>query len=256
MTYKLDFRADEDDTYVLRLIDLDIVAFNAKPLTAETKNNLQPDIDAFNAMPSFVVNSSGQMSDVLGLDGLIDAAGKTTERGRSDGASRNFAEALHNDRFREFFTRALSAYWTCWVEGWIDFPANPGDSVSVDFEEPMMPGVAPVNGRRTYQNLGAVPESPGLLHLRNETIIQDPSFTKAIVEMIRGLDEANRRFPDPELDTIPEMFGQTVIESKIDPTTLRPVWAKRTKIMRVDSDDPQYAPLNRFESHEYTFHWD
>ncbi len=256
MTYAIDFDRNNDTEYVARLVDCDFVTINGAPLSDELKQGLKPVMDAFNAMPSFVVNSSGHLVDIRGLDAAIDATGKMIEGIRKDGSGKEMTKAFKTDQATELLAILLAEYWTCWVEGWIDFPAPYGQTVSEEFEEQMIQGTTPVKGTRKYHHLGEVSGAPNLLHLRIETFIEDPTLTKAVKEMLTNFDKANQKPSDPELDSILTVIAHSIIETKIDPTTLRPVWAKRSKVIRADSAAPEFEKMERVESHEYTFHWD
>ena len=251
MSYVLDFRSNEHDAFRVKMTALEFISINGSNVTEEMRQQLRPSIESFEKMPAFIVDQQGQLIDIVGIKTALAAVGEMTGKSENDQRA-----ALQSEEAQALLKAALSAYWGCWVASWIGFPAQPDEVWVEDFDEQILPGTnQTIKGFRKYSHLGKVSDENELVHLRIDSTMEDPSMTQAVKEMLTNMDISAGREPDPELDSIPNMIGDSMIEVKIDPSTLRPVWAKRSKTIRMDSDLPKYESLRRHEEHEYTFHW-
>ena len=257
MKYDVALRRGEDGNSTVKLANYEFVQIDGLPITLEMLGALKPAVEAFNSMPALIINRAGELVEVADVDASIDATGKLIgSLAKDEKRGKEMMGALKNERARELLRNVLSEYWACWVEGWIEFPATEGKSVTEEFEQPLIGGTEPVAGTRQFTHLGEVEGEPGKVHLKIETSIEDPALTRAITQMIRDIDKENGKEADPELDTLPNFVVDTAIEAKIDLETLRPTWAKRSKTVRADSDDPEHAKLKKVETHEYHFRWE
>ena len=255
MSYRIDF-SKGGKGYVARMVDLDFSSINGTSVPDRMREALKPAVTAFNSMPSFVINPSGELIDITDLEGMIDATGKMLNEIRKDESGAEIKKAMKADKTKEMIFNLLAEYWVCWVENWIDFPASPDESITEEFEGPLLSGTTPVKGTRIFRHLGNVKDSPHLVHLRTETTITDPSLTKAVKEMLSELDKAKGEAPDADLDSVPEVVLLTIAEVKIDLRNLRPTWAKRSKEVKPKSGKPEIDKIDRVQSHEYFFDWD
>ena len=256
MTYEAKFRRGEDDHFTVKLANYQFVKINGLPVPPEAVDALKPVIETFNTMPSLVINKAGELVDVRGIDKTVDASGKLIgELAKDDEKRKEMVEALQSEQAKALMRNMLSEYWSCWVDGWIDFPAGPGTTIMEDFDQPLVVDTESVQGTRTFQHLGKVADQPDHVHLRIEMSIEDPALTRAVAQMIKNMDEQRGKAADPELDTVPTIIANTAVEAKINLNTLRPIWAKRSKTVRAKSDDPKYANLKRTETSEYSFVW-
>jgi len=258
LTYEIDFKSAGKANYQVNLRNLAFIKINGFKVTPEIQQKMQSVINAFNSTPTFVINDAGRLIDIEGVDRLVDATGKMLEANRKGSGGPDVTETLKTSPAKALLVQALSQYWTCWVEAWIDFDLSPGGVLEEAFEESLPQGLSDkkFKGIRKWKHLGRIPGQPNLVHLRLETTVRDESLTKAIVESIRKIDQTNHKPPDPELETVLVMLADSSMEVKIDLATLRPVWAKRTKHIHANTNDPKFAKAERNESHEYTFTWE
>ncbi len=251
LTYEIDFQRGKGRDYLVSLKNLTFKKLNGSAVTPEIERGLQPAINAFNTMPTFVVNETGRLADIEGIERLVSATGNALA------VDDKTLDALKSKQATALLKHALSQYWTCWVEAWIDFDLPPGSEVERMFDQPLpgAEGGKPIRGVRKWEHLGPVEGRSGLVHLRMEETFKDESLTKAITELIHNFDQANQVESSEDSEDMPVVLATSSMEVQIDLMTLRPIWAKRTKHIQVNSDDPQFAKFEQKESHEYSFTW-
>lgn len=255
MTYALDVKKRDDGKLIIRMVDFQFDSFNHQPITPEFERALRPVIDSFGTLPSFVVNEEGHLVDIVGIDALIDGTGKYLDSVREDGKGKEVADQMKDPAVKKMLMRALSEYWNGWVEAWIGFGPKPGETVEEPFREGLVPNQPEIEGVRTYRHLGTDPDNPSLIHLKIDSHIGDPTAGKAIGGLLSRFDQKNKGKSDIDLENMPSITVDGEFEVKIDPTTYRPAWAKRSKNIQVSGPTEEESG-SRVESHEYTFHWE
>ncbi len=249
---RYDIVCSRDETGALRisLKSLQFDKLDGEPIPAGVTEQLKPAIKAFEDMPAFLVDGSGRLTDIADMEKLM----KVTEE-----LSRSQGQTIDPKLFRDSNTvallkGALANYWQSWVELWIDFPAKPGAPISRTSEQELIPGQPAVRSTQKMEFLGTIPGSPTLHHLRVEIDMSDPSMTSALGGLMQKFDQANGKPLNKELAQLPKIKGSKIYEVKIDPQTLRPVWARREiRFESTDSPSPAFPP--QLETHEYRFDW-
>jgi len=256
MNYLLEFKRHEGNNSIASLSDFSFEKINGKPLSVELQEAVTPAIQAFNSFPDFIINSSGELIDIIGLEESIDGAGGAINSLREKAGTKSEIDTkkiFASQRAREMLVNALSEYWMCWVGAWVEFPCETGRTKEAEFSRPIAGGETPIRGKRIYTNFGPVTGMPGFVHLKIESVIEDPALAKEMQKMFGEFDKEQGK--DVSKEKIPTFKVTSYMETKIDLKSMRPIWAKRSKIIEGSETGNGMKPFKSVESHEYRFNW-
>lgn len=251
MTYDVHFRRLDERHFVATQKNLSVLQVNGVKVTPEMAAALGPLKDAAK-MPPLKVDAAGFLVDVLDLDSQFDLAEEIADALDGDDRRVETIKKLRNEQGRAWMKQLYSGYWTTWVEGWIEFPARPGEVHREDSEFSLPGGAASIPSRLVYQNLGPVDGRPALTWLKIESTIKGAELGGPVKDWIASLG-LNGKAPDA--GPVGAFAVRTMIEAKIDLETLKPSWARSAKYVHREGDKGEGDEATLVDSAEFTFRW-
>jgi hypothetical protein len=185
------------------------------------------------AIPAFIINASGTLLEVEGIDGML----QRMEKAMPGNISR-VRDALKTPAARSALSAAIGERWQAWVGVWTRFePAKGAQQVISD----TFPGPPPttVNSELSVDRVWAK-NHVKLAWRTTLTGTQAAGLAKLLVKSFGARDMP--------LDGY-ELSGNTLIEADMDWPSLRPKWVHTLKSITVTGA----GSVSKVEDHEYTF---
>lgn len=239
-----------DNFELLQFNDLDISSPEGKALLGPALPQLQA---LQGAMPTLVINQSGEVVDVVGMEELAEKGVALLPA--ADPAAREAMRTLMTSSAMIAQMKAKTQdFWRFWVGIWIGCPAAPGKEQVVDTEVPFM-GAKVLKVPLTIRNDGPAADSPGNIQLSGNTILQGEEATKALGAMMLQftsqipLKEGVKPFTP---DMLKEMKRTSKFSVVTDPKTLQPQQAHWEIVTDIQVGEEHRVQT---EKHDYVFDW-
>lgn len=244
------------DNLELRFDNFELLQFNdldvSTPEGKATLGPALPQIQALqSAMPTLVINKSGEVVDVVGMEELVEKGVALLP----DPTMRESMRALMSSPAMTAQIKAKTQdFWRVWVGAWIGCSAAAGKDQVVDTEVPVMPGKL-IKVPLTIHNDGPADGAPGNIKLSGETILQGEEATKALAGMMQQIagqipvKEGAKPF-SPEM--LKEMKRTSKFSVVTNPKTLQPQEAHSEIVTALQMEEERRVQT---EKHDYVFDW-
>ena len=213
--------------------------------SAVMRKVLAPFLAMAKPIPSFKIDGSGNLLEVMGMEEAID---KLLQQEEDEAVRVQIAKALKSPEIAATMEAAAASYWQQWVGYWIGLDLARGETRDGEQESTFL-GVT-VAQSVIIKNLGESLNYPGKTHLKLEAIIGGEALVKAAIAALREHGTNPNEVP---VDLVEQAEKSLIVEVVTDVQTLMPVYVKTEEIAKVKPKGEE--PRTQIERHEYEFDW-
>ena len=219
------------------------------PESAVIRKVLAPVLAMAKLIPSFKIDGSGNLLEVMGMEEAID---ELLQQEEDEAVRAQIAKALKSPELAATMEASAASYWQQWVGYWIGLDLARGEERDGEQESTFL-GVT-VAQSVTIKNLGESLNYPGKTHLKLEAIIEGEALVKAVIEALREAETRMGRNPNGiPVDLVEQGEKSLIVELVTDVQTLMPVYVKTEEIAKVKPKGEELR--TQIERHEYEFDW-
>ena len=217
--------------------------------SAAIRKVLAPSMAMAKLIPSFKVDRSGNLLEVIGMEEAIE---KLLQLEEDEAVRTQIAKALKSPKLAATMEATAASYWQQWVGYWIGLDLTRGETRDGEQESTFL-GVT-VDQSVIIKNLGESLNYPGKTHLKLEAVLGGEALVKAAITALREAETRMGRNPNGiPVDLVEQGEKSLIVELVTDVQTLMPVYVETEEIVKLK---PKGAELRtQIERHKYEFNW-
>ena len=234
----------------IEFTDFELLEFEGLDLeSAVIRKVLAPVMAMAKLIPSFKIDRSGNLLEVMGMEEAIEALLQLEE---DEAVRAQIAKAIKSPKFAATMEATAASYWQQWVGYWIGLDLARGETRDGEQESTFL-GVT-VAQSVIIKHLGESLDYPGKTHLKLEAIIGGEALVKAVIAALRETETRMGRNPNGiPVDLVEQGEKSLIVELVTDVQTLMPIYVKTEEIAKVKPKGEELR--TQIERHEYEFDW-
>ena len=236
------------------LIELDGQQINLSVLPSTSRNQIRGVMAGMYARPGLVINSLGEITGFTHVEDSIRQIFEYSDFADEQAKQEAIEFSLQDPAINQIVKNSAIEMWSCWVANWLDFGVelNSQSTIAITPEIAGETGMLP--GVQTLSNLGFYEGDDSNIHLKLTYKSGGPQLVRKLVEEIK--EEIGTDTGLEGADKVATGSSTTVGEVKINPASMKPVWARCRDQLVIESTDQSVIKSRNDESDaEYVIQW-